>query len=145
MTTTIANRQFCPAKDWASSAFGQTNIFQRSARQTAQGCALNLTVFQLRKLSEDSESIKYGLKYDITSDEGSCYTLLTFKLLLNLSPFSSTELFGSEPLNTRRGVHDLTFDIPITDLTDGDYTLQITFTGRGVPTITRTVDFVISL
>lgn len=144
MTSVIPTRQFSLAKDWGSAAFGQTNIFQRSARQTSQGCALNLAVFQLIKVEESTESIKYTLKYDITSDEGSCYTLLSFKLLLNQSPFSTVELSGQEPLNTRRGVHDLTFDIPISELANGDYSFQVNFTGRGVPIILRSAEFVIS-
>jgi len=117
----LATKQFCPANDWASAAFGQTNIFQRSARQSAQGCALNLSVFQLVESSRTSETITFTLKYDITSDEGSCYTVL----------------------NTRRGVHDLTFAIDLDDLAPGDYTLQVKFTGRGVPVILRSQDFVV--
>lgn len=144
MTAAIANKQFAPSKDWASAAQGQFNLFQRSARNTVQGCALNLTVFQLQKVSETDSNIQYSLSYDITSDEGSCYTVLSFKVLLNMSPGSSVELCGSEPLNTRRGVHDLTFDIPIEDLSSGDYTLQVQFSGRGVPIITRNITFTLN-
>lgn len=143
-TSAVPIRQFSRSKDWDSASFGQMNIFQRSARQTSQGCALNLAVFQLVKIEETAESIKYNLKYDITSDEGSCYTLLSFKLLLNQSPISTVELAGQEPLNTRRGVHELTFDIPISELANGDYSFQVTFTGRGVPIILRSAEFVIS-
>jgi len=139
----LATKQFCPANDWASAAFGQTNIFQRSARQSAQGCALNLSVFQLVESSRTSETITFTLKYDITSDEGSCYTVLSSQLLLNMSPNSSIERCVSEPLNTRRGVHDLTFAIDLDDLAPGDYTLQVKFTGRGVPVILRSQDFVV--
>ena len=139
----VANRQFCPAKDWASSAFGQNNIFQRSARDAPAACALNMSVFQLKLVAESAETVEYSLVYDITSDDGSCYTLLKFELFLNQSPTSSTELYGSEPLSTRRGKHTLTFEVPLTDLVAGDYTLQVQFTGRGVSPITRKTEFII--
>lgn len=142
-TNIIINNQFSDAKDWDTQAFGQYNLFQRSAKEVVPGCALNLTVYQLKLVEQTLSSIQYSLSYNITSDNGCCYSLIKYKLYLDMSPISSVELSGEEILNTRKGVHELFFDIPIGALTQGTYTLQVEFIGRGVPVIKRYIMFML--